>query len=72
MPDESVVQHLLFAGELMGLGGVVGRPCSMWRDRAFQALRPVLTSWLAGWGWYGVAQDCAKWHALCDGAQPSA
>eukprot|EP00955_Chlamydomonas_euryale_P078124 363084-Chlamydomonas_euryale.AAC.6 len=48
MPDESVVQQLLFAEELVGLGGVVGRPRSTWRDRASVAVRPVLTSRFAG------------------------
>eukprot|EP00955_Chlamydomonas_euryale_P050167 354470-Chlamydomonas_euryale.AAC.35 len=43
---------------LMELGGV-GRPCSMWRDRAVAALSPVPMLPLAGWGWYGVSQDCA-------------
>eukprot|EP00955_Chlamydomonas_euryale_P065103 359155-Chlamydomonas_euryale.AAC.7 len=44
---------------------------STWRDRALAALRPVLTSRLAGWGWYGVAQDCTQWRALCDSALPA-
>eukprot|EP00955_Chlamydomonas_euryale_P106486 365707-Chlamydomonas_euryale.AAC.18 len=30
------------------------------------------TSLLAGWAWYGVAQDHTQWHALCDSAQPAA
>eukprot|EP00955_Chlamydomonas_euryale_P104120 365542-Chlamydomonas_euryale.AAC.6 len=37
MPDRSVAEQLLFAEGLMGLGGVVGRPCSKWWDRAFAA-----------------------------------
>eukprot|EP00955_Chlamydomonas_euryale_P014576 156595-Chlamydomonas_euryale.AAC.2 len=72
MPDESVVKQLLFAEGLVGLGGVVGMPRSAWRDRAFAALRPVLTSRLAGWGWNRVAQDHAQWRALCYSAQPAA
>eukprot|EP00955_Chlamydomonas_euryale_P099930 365252-Chlamydomonas_euryale.AAC.17 len=47
-------------------GAAPGRPRSTWRDGAFAALRPVLTSPLVGWGWYGVAQDRAQWRALCD------
>eukprot|EP00955_Chlamydomonas_euryale_P088372 364372-Chlamydomonas_euryale.AAC.8 len=39
---------------------------------AVAALHLVLTSRLAGWGWYGAAQDRAHWHALCDSAQPAA
>eukprot|EP00955_Chlamydomonas_euryale_P059976 357557-Chlamydomonas_euryale.AAC.5 len=50
MPDESVVKQLLFAEGLVGLGGVVGRPRSTWRDRAVAALRPVLTPQLAAPG----------------------
>eukprot|EP00955_Chlamydomonas_euryale_P055639 356174-Chlamydomonas_euryale.AAC.11 len=61
MPDEPVVKQLLFAEGLVELGGMVGRPRSIWRDRAMAALHPVLTSRLAGWGWYGVAQDYAQW-----------
>eukprot|EP00955_Chlamydomonas_euryale_P089831 364496-Chlamydomonas_euryale.AAC.15 len=38
------------------------------QDRALVAL----TSWLAGWGWYGVAQDPAQWRSFCDSAQPAA
>eukprot|EP00955_Chlamydomonas_euryale_P038129 351002-Chlamydomonas_euryale.AAC.23 len=34
MPDEPVVKQLLFAEGLVGLGGVVGRPRSTWRNRA--------------------------------------
>eukprot|EP00955_Chlamydomonas_euryale_P110562 366007-Chlamydomonas_euryale.AAC.10 len=70
MPDESVVKQLLFAEGLAGFGELVGRPRSMWRDRALVALR--LVSRLAGWGWYGVAQDRAQWYALCERAQPAA
>eukprot|EP00955_Chlamydomonas_euryale_P037396 350746-Chlamydomonas_euryale.AAC.1 len=69
MPDGSVVKQLLFAEGLVGLGGVVGRPRSTWRDRAFAALIPALTSRSAGWGWYGVAQDRAQWRFLLDSAQ---
>eukprot|EP00955_Chlamydomonas_euryale_P078297 363127-Chlamydomonas_euryale.AAC.8 len=72
MPYESVVKQLLFAEGLVGLGGGVGRPCSTWRDRALAALRLVLTPRLAGWGWYGVAQDRALSRALCGHAQPAA
>eukprot|EP00955_Chlamydomonas_euryale_P007345 77848-Chlamydomonas_euryale.AAC.1 len=72
MPDGSVVKQLFFAEGLAGLGSMVGRPRSKWRDRASADLRPVLTSRLAGWGWYGVAQACAQWRALCDSAQPAA
>eukprot|EP00955_Chlamydomonas_euryale_P056551 356460-Chlamydomonas_euryale.AAC.8 len=72
MPDESMVKQLLFAEGLVGLGGVVGRPRSTWRDRAFAALRPVLTSRLAGWSWHGVAQERTQWRALCDCALPAA
>eukprot|EP00955_Chlamydomonas_euryale_P085655 364132-Chlamydomonas_euryale.AAC.7 len=68
MPDGSVLQQLLFAEGLMRLGGVLSRPRSTWRDRALAALRPILMSWLAGWGWYGVAQDHAQWRSLCDSA----
>eukprot|EP00955_Chlamydomonas_euryale_P086881 364253-Chlamydomonas_euryale.AAC.18 len=72
MPDESVVKQLLFAEGLVGLGGMVGRPRSTRQDRALAALRPVLTSRLAGWAWYGVAQDRTQWHAHCDSALPAA
>eukprot|EP00955_Chlamydomonas_euryale_P115762 366375-Chlamydomonas_euryale.AAC.5 len=72
MPDESTVKHLLFAEGLVGLAGVAGRPRTTWQNRAVAALRPVLTSRLAGWGWYGVAQDRAQWRSLCDSAQPAA
>eukprot|EP00955_Chlamydomonas_euryale_P066321 359517-Chlamydomonas_euryale.AAC.10 len=64
MPDESMVQQLLFAEGLVGLGGMVGRPRSTWRDMALSALRPVLTSRLAGRGWYEVAHYRAQWRAL--------
>eukprot|EP00955_Chlamydomonas_euryale_P059313 357337-Chlamydomonas_euryale.AAC.4 len=33
---------------------------------------PNVTSRLAGWGWYGVAQDRAQGRALCDSALPAA
>jgi len=72
MSDESVIEQLLFAEVLVELGGVVGRPCSTWRAGALAALRPVLTSWLAEWRWYGVALDRAQWRSLCDSAQPAA
>eukprot|EP00955_Chlamydomonas_euryale_P019919 212566-Chlamydomonas_euryale.AAC.1 len=52
MPDGSVVEQLLFAEGLVGLGGVVGRPCSTWQDRAFATPSQVLTSRLAEWGWF--------------------
>eukprot|EP00955_Chlamydomonas_euryale_P077587 362977-Chlamydomonas_euryale.AAC.2 len=67
MPGDSVLKQLLFAE-----GGVVGRPRSTWRNRDLAALPLVLASWLAGWGWYGVAQDRAQWRPLCDSAQPAA
>eukprot|EP00955_Chlamydomonas_euryale_P063980 358826-Chlamydomonas_euryale.AAC.22 len=70
MPDGSMVKRLLFAEGLAGLGGVVGRPCSTWRDRVLAAMRPVLTSRLAGKGSYGLAQDRAQWRSLWDSAQP--
>eukprot|EP00955_Chlamydomonas_euryale_P101658 365362-Chlamydomonas_euryale.AAC.13 len=72
MPGESVVKQLLFAEGLVGLSGVVGRPRSTWRGRAFAALRPVLTSRLAAWGECVVAQDHTQWRALCDSAPPAA
>eukprot|EP00955_Chlamydomonas_euryale_P089822 364496-Chlamydomonas_euryale.AAC.6 len=72
MPDASVVKQLLFADGLIGLGGVVGRLRCTWQDMAVTALHPVLTSWLAGWGWYGVAQDPPQWRALRDSVQPTA
>eukprot|EP00955_Chlamydomonas_euryale_P015914 170242-Chlamydomonas_euryale.AAC.7 len=72
MPAGSVVKQLLFAEGLVGVSGVVGRPCSTWRHRAVAALDPVLASRLAGWGWCGVAKDPAQWRSLCDGAQPAA
>eukprot|EP00955_Chlamydomonas_euryale_P057524 356802-Chlamydomonas_euryale.AAC.2 len=73
MPDGSVIKQLLFAEGLreLGLSGVVGRLCSTWQDRAFAALSPVLTSRLAGWGWYGAVQDCARWRALGYSTQPA-
>eukprot|EP00955_Chlamydomonas_euryale_P021008 222582-Chlamydomonas_euryale.AAC.3 len=76
MSDESEVEQLLFAEGVAGMAGVVGRPHSMWQERALQrlcvrgqvaALRPVLT-FLAGWGCQGVAQDRAQWRFLCDNA----
>eukprot|EP00955_Chlamydomonas_euryale_P046222 353367-Chlamydomonas_euryale.AAC.1 len=57
---------------LVGLGGVVGRPRSTWLDRALTALRPVLTSRLAGVGLYRAAHDRSQWRSLCDSAQPAA
>eukprot|EP00955_Chlamydomonas_euryale_P073083 361616-Chlamydomonas_euryale.AAC.4 len=72
MPVESVVKQLLFAEGLVGLGGVVVRPRSTWRDRALATLLPVVTPRLAGWGWYGVAQDRTQWLALCTSALPAA
>eukprot|EP00955_Chlamydomonas_euryale_P022966 242415-Chlamydomonas_euryale.AAC.3 len=73
MPDESVVKQLLFAERLVGLGGVIiSRPRSTWWERALAALRPILTSWLAGWGWYGATQNRAQWRSPCDSAQPAA
>eukprot|EP00955_Chlamydomonas_euryale_P048129 353880-Chlamydomonas_euryale.AAC.9 len=71
MPDDSVVKQLLFAEGLVGLDGVVDRPRSTWWDRALAALRPVLTSRVAGWGWYGMAQDHAQWRAPRDSALPA-
>eukprot|EP00955_Chlamydomonas_euryale_P063034 358532-Chlamydomonas_euryale.AAC.5 len=71
-PDESVVKQLLFAEGLVALGGVVRRPRPALMGRVSAALCPVLTSRLAGWGWYGVAQDHAQWRALFDSAQPAA
>jgi len=61
---------------LTGFGGVVGRPRSTWRERASAALRPVLTSWLARWSWYGwlrtvrngmpfVTVSCPLLYPLC-------
>eukprot|EP00955_Chlamydomonas_euryale_P035909 350264-Chlamydomonas_euryale.AAC.7 len=47
MPDASRVEQLLFAEELVGLGKVVGRQRSMWRDRAFAALN---LGWRSGVG----------------------
>eukprot|EP00955_Chlamydomonas_euryale_P081512 363590-Chlamydomonas_euryale.AAC.9 len=47
-PDGSVIKQLLFAEGLVGLGGVVSRPRSVWRDKAVAALSPVLMS-----GWRG-------------------
>jgi len=50
-----VVRQLLFAEGPGDLGGVVGRPRSMWRDRA--ALRPVLNPhWRGGVGMGGVVR----------------
>eukprot|EP00955_Chlamydomonas_euryale_P083338 363841-Chlamydomonas_euryale.AAC.10 len=72
MPDESMVKQLLFPEGLVGLEGMVGRPRSTCRDRALTALRPVLTSRLVGWGWYGVAQHRTQWRTLCDSVLPAA
>eukprot|EP00955_Chlamydomonas_euryale_P104087 365538-Chlamydomonas_euryale.AAC.7 len=53
-PIVAAAGNLLFAEGLVGLGGVVGRPRSTWRDRALAALRPVLTSRLVWWGGVGM------------------
>eukprot|EP00955_Chlamydomonas_euryale_P078298 363127-Chlamydomonas_euryale.AAC.9 len=70
MPGGSVIKQLSFAEGLVGLGQVVGRPLWTWLYMPVAALSPVLTFWLAGWGWYEVAQDRALSRALCDSAQP--
>eukprot|EP00955_Chlamydomonas_euryale_P109682 365947-Chlamydomonas_euryale.AAC.4 len=71
MPDGSVVWHLLNAEGPVGLDRAVGRRRSMWRAGAVGAVCAVNSSRLAGWGWYGVAQDRARWRSLCDSAQPA-
>eukprot|EP00955_Chlamydomonas_euryale_P008824 94157-Chlamydomonas_euryale.AAC.3 len=79
LPAAGVPQlmHILNAARLTRLGRVarmpdaVGRPRSTWRDRAVAALCPVLASRLAGWVWYGVAQECAQRRSLRGSDQPA-
>eukprot|EP00955_Chlamydomonas_euryale_P035400 350108-Chlamydomonas_euryale.AAC.3 len=52
--------------------GIRNQPSIAVHDYQDDDLSPALMSRLAGWGWYGLAQDRAQWRSLGNSTQPAA